>query len=48
MLLAVRRRDIVGSYAHPVWMSAAGWLVTLAMAVMSGITLVRELPGFFA
>jgi Mn2+/Fe2+ NRAMP family transporter len=48
MLLAARRRDIVGSYAHPVWMSAAGWLVTLAMAVMSGITLVRELPRFFA
>jgi Mn2+/Fe2+ NRAMP family transporter len=48
MLLAARRRGIVGRYAHPAWMSVAGWLVTLAMAVMSGITLVRELPGFFA
>lgn len=48
MLLAARRADIVGSYRHPAWMTAAGWLVTLAMAVMSVITLARELPRLFA
>jgi Mn2+/Fe2+ NRAMP family transporter len=48
MLLAARRRDIVGRYAHPAWMTATGWLVALAMAVMSLITLASELPKLFA
>lgn len=45
MLLAARRRDIVGAYRHPAAMALAGWLVAVAMAVMGGITLVRELPA---
>lgn len=48
MLLAARRPDIVGRYHHPGWMTATGWLVAVAMAAMSVITLVRELPRFFA
>lgn len=48
MLLAARRSDIVGTYRHPAWMTVAGWLVVLAMAVMSVITLARELPRLFA
>lgn len=48
MLLAARRADIVGDYRHPAWMTAIGWLVALAMAVMSVITLARELPALFA
>lgn len=35
ILLASRRRDIVGAYAHPWWamaMGCAAWLITLAMA----------------
>jgi len=45
MLLAARRTDIVGEYRHPAPMALAGWLVAVAMAVMGGITLVRELPA---
>ncbi len=45
MLLAARRRDIVGAYRHPAAIALAGWLVAVAMAVMGGITLVRELPA---
>ena len=48
MLLAARRADIVGAYRHPPWMTATGWLVALAMAVMSAITLAREIPALFA
>lgn len=44
MLLAAHRRAIVGDYRHPVWLTASGWVVALAMAVMGGWTLVNELP----
>jgi len=45
MLLATRRADIVGAYRHPLPLVLAGWLVAVAMAVMGGVTLVRDLPA---
>ncbi|MCC6929210.1 MAG: divalent metal cation transporter [Gemmatimonadaceae bacterium] len=48
MLLAARRRDIVGEYQHPAMLTLAGWVVALAMAAMGAYTLVRELPRLFA
>lgn len=48
MLVAVRRRDIVGEYRHPRLLDAGGWAVAIAMAVMGVITLVQQLPKFFA
>jgi Mn2+/Fe2+ NRAMP family transporter len=47
MLLASRRRDIVGDYRHPPILLLGGWLVALSMAAMGGWTMVRELPRFF-
>lgn len=47
MLLVARRRDIVGDYRHPAWMTVAGWLVAAAMAVMGLVTLWRETPKLF-
>lgn len=44
MLLVARRRDIVGEYRHPAWMTAAGWVVAAAMAAMGVVTLWREIP----
>ena len=41
ILLAAYRSDIVGDYRHPVWMTVCGALVVIAMAVLSGITLVK-------
>ena len=35
MLLASRRREAVGDYRHPVWLTVFGWLVVLVMAGMS-------------
>ena len=39
MLLAARKLSIIGDYNHPVWMSVFGWLITVAMALMSIYTL---------
>ena len=41
ILLAAYRSDIIGNYRHPVWMTVCGALVVIAMAVLSGITLVK-------
>lgn len=47
MLLAARRRDIVGDYRHPPALIVAGWVVALAMAAMGGYTLLRDIPRLF-
>ncbi len=39
VLLASRKRSIVGEYHHPVWLQAAGWLVVAIMTVFSALTL---------
>jgi Mn2+/Fe2+ NRAMP family transporter len=44
MLLAARRRTIVGDYRHPIWLLATGVIVALGMAAMGAYTLVGELP----
>lgn len=39
VLLASRKRSIVGEYAHPLWLQIAGWLVVAVMAFFSVQTL---------
>jgi Mn2+/Fe2+ NRAMP family transporter len=34
ILLAANRKDITGTYKHPYWLSAAGWVVVVAMAYL--------------
>ncbi len=41
MLLAAYKTKIVGDYKHPLWMTLAGIVAVVAMAVLSGITLVK-------
>ena len=43
LLLATRRRDVLGSYRHPGWLIVFGWLVTLVMAAMSVYVALAEL-----
>lgn len=43
VLLASRKRSIVGEYAHPLWLQIAGWLVVAVMAIFSIQTLVNLL-----
>jgi len=44
MMLAARRREIVGDYRHPVWLIVSGALVAFVMAAMGAYTIVSELP----
>jgi Mn2+/Fe2+ NRAMP family transporter len=43
VLLASRKRAIVGEYAHPLWLQIAGWLVVAVMTVFSVQTLMNLL-----
>jgi Mn2+/Fe2+ NRAMP family transporter len=43
MLLAVYKQKLVGSYRHPVWMSAMGWLVVIVMSWMGVRVIVYDL-----
>ncbi|QEC46022.1 divalent metal cation transporter [Pseudobacter ginsenosidimutans] len=43
MLLAVYKQKLVGSYKHPVWMSAMGWLVVIVMAWMGVKAVIYDL-----
>jgi Mn2+/Fe2+ NRAMP family transporter len=47
MLIAAYRKNIVGDYKHPLWMTIFGLIVTITMAVMGVYTLVNELPKLF-
>ena len=42
VLLASRKRAIVGEYAHPLWLQIAGWLVVAIMAAFSIQTLINS------
>ena len=41
ILLAAYKTNIVGDYKHPLWMTVAGLIVVVLMAVLSGIMLVK-------
>jgi Mn2+/Fe2+ NRAMP family transporter len=41
ILLAANKTGIVGSYRHPLWMQAAGWIVVLVMSYMVWVSLER-------
>jgi len=44
ILLASRRKSIVGDYSHSMWLQIAGWLVVILMTVFSFQTLIAFLP----
>jgi Mn2+/Fe2+ NRAMP family transporter len=47
ILVAAYRKNIVGDYKHPLWMTIFGGLVVVMMAYMSGYTLINTLPKMF-
>jgi Mn2+/Fe2+ NRAMP family transporter len=47
MLLASRRRDLMGEYRHPAWLAIAGIVVVIAMVGLGGYTITHELPKVF-
>jgi Mn2+/Fe2+ NRAMP family transporter len=48
MLVAARKRTIVGDYRHPAWLLGTGVVVALAMAAMGGYSLINDLPRVWA
>jgi len=38
ILLASRKKKIVGEYVHPLWLQISGWLVVLVMFGFSALT----------
>lgn len=45
ILLAAYKTKIVGNYKHPAWMTVCGIIVVIAMAVLSGMTLIKYING---
>ncbi|KKB74316.1 MULTISPECIES: NRAMP family divalent metal transporter [Bacillus] len=44
LLIGAYKKDIVGDYRHPIWLTVPGIIVVIIMAVMGGFTLVTEIP----
>lgn len=45
ILLAAYKKNIIGDYKHPVWMAVFGWIVAVAMSILSMITISKYLAG---
>jgi Mn2+/Fe2+ NRAMP family transporter len=43
ILIAAYRKNIVGNYKHPVWIAVFGWLIALAMSILSVMTIAQYL-----
>ncbi|WP_246364184.1 NRAMP family divalent metal transporter [Anoxybacteroides tepidamans] len=48
MLIAAYKRNIVGDYKHPLWMTIFGSIVVMAMAYMGIYTLITQIPQLFS
>lgn len=48
LLVAAYKKEIVGSYKHPLWLTITGVIVVIIMSIMSVITLIEQLPQLFA
>jgi Mn2+/Fe2+ NRAMP family transporter len=47
ILMAAYKKNVIGNYRHPHWLTVLGALVVLVMAWMGGYTLVKQLPELF-
>lgn len=47
LLVGAYKKEIVGSYKHPLWMTITGILVTLIMGVLGIMTLIEQVPLLF-
>ncbi|NRD70613.1 divalent metal cation transporter [Psychrobacter okhotskensis] len=43
ILIAAYRKNIVGNYKHPVWIAVFGWLIAIAMSILSVMTIAQYL-----
>ena len=47
LLIGAYKKEIVGSYKHPIWMTITGALVTIIMGVLGIMTLFEQIPLLF-
>ncbi|GGA26360.1 NRAMP family divalent metal transporter [Psychrobacillus lasiicapitis] len=47
MLVAAHKKNIVGDYKHPLWLTITGGLVVVIMGVLGIITLIEQIPLLF-
>ncbi len=43
ILIAAYRKNIVGNYKHPIWIAAFGWVIAIAMSILSAMTIAQYL-----
>lgn len=43
ILIAAYRKNIVGNYKHPIWIAVFGWLIAIAMSILSIMTIAKYL-----
>ncbi|MBO0587947.1 NRAMP family divalent metal transporter [Sporosarcina sp. E16_8] len=47
LLVAAYKKDIVGNYKHPLWLTIGGGLVVISMGVLGIMTLIEQIPLLF-
>ena len=47
ILVAAYKKEIIGNYKHPLWLTITGGIVVVAMAVLSIMTLIEQIPLLF-
>ena len=47
LLVAAYKKNIVGDYKHPLWLTITGAIVVVIMAIMSVVTLIEQIPLLF-
>lgn len=48
LLVAAYKKEIVGDYRHPFFLTASGALVVIIMALMGGYTIMTEIPKLWS
>lgn len=48
MIIGVHKKNIVGEYRHPLWMTIFGVIVVVIMAYLGINTLIKQIPQLFA
>lgn len=43
ILIAAYKKKIVGNYNHPIWIAVLGWIIAIAMSILSVMTIMKYL-----
>lgn len=48
LLIGAHKKDVVGDYKHPLWLTISGALVAVVMGYLGIVTLIEQLPKLFS